>query len=33
LPFVEKVLASGAERARAKAQKTMEDVRKAMKLM
>jgi tryptophanyl-tRNA synthetase len=33
LPYVQKVLASGAERARARAQKTMEDVRKAMKLM
>lgn len=32
LPYVEKVLTSGAERARAKAQKTMEDVRRAMKL-
>ena len=32
LPYVEKVLTSGAERARATAQKTMKDVRKAMKL-
>ncbi len=32
LPYVKKVLTSGAERARARAQKTMEDVRKAMKL-
>jgi tryptophanyl-tRNA synthetase len=32
LPYVKNVLASGAERARARAQKTMEDVRKAMKL-
>jgi len=32
LPYVKKVLTSGAERARAKAQKTMEEVRKAMKL-
>jgi tryptophanyl-tRNA synthetase len=32
LTYVEKVLESGAERARAKAQKTMEDVRKAMKM-
>jgi tryptophanyl-tRNA synthetase len=32
LPYVERVLASGAERARATAQKTMQDVRKAMKL-
>jgi len=32
LPYVKNVLTSGAERARARAQKTMQDVRKAMKL-
>jgi|GEM_PF-6971724 len=32
LPYVKNVLTSGAERARATAQKTMQDVRKAMKL-
>ena len=32
LPYVENVLESGAEKARAKAEKTMEDVRKAMKM-
>ncbi len=32
LPYVKKVLSSGADKARAKAQKTMEDVRRAMKL-
>jgi hypothetical protein len=32
LPYVEKVLISGAEKARSTAQKTMQDVRKAMKL-
>ncbi len=32
LPYVEKVLTSGAERARATAQKTMQEVRKAMRL-
>ena len=32
LPYVKNVLKSGAEKARAKAEKTMEDVRKAMKM-
>jgi tryptophanyl-tRNA synthetase len=32
LPYVKKVLSSGADKARAKAQKTMEEVRRAMKL-
>ncbi len=32
LPYLKKVLTSGADKARAKAQKTMEDVRRAMKL-